>query len=114
MAITTQTSRVGANAINDHFSKFFSGMGTWDAGSVAQAAEAVDTITIVGVALGDIVLGVSFSVSAADLVVTGFVSAADTVTVSIANNTGGAIDLASAVVRVVVGRLAAFPSTTTL
>lgn len=114
MAITAQTSRVGANAINDHFAKFFSGMGTWDAASVASGASTTDTLTITGVALGDIVLGVSSSVSQGGVSLTGYVSAADTVTVIINNNSGGAVDLASATVRVVVGRLATFPSTTTL
>ena len=110
MAMTSQAYRVAANAVNDHFLKVFSGRGTWNAGSIADGDEAVDVITIPGVALGDMVLGVSTDITPADLVVSGFVSAADTVTVSFANNTGAAVDLNSTVVRVVVARVAGFPT----
>ena len=41
MAMTSQQVRTGANAINDHFQKVFAAQGVWDAGSIAQAAEAV-------------------------------------------------------------------------
>lgn len=109
MAMTAQELRTGANALNDHFQKVFSALGTWDAGSIADGDEAVDTLTVTGVALGDIVLGVSCSVDVADLVLSAAVTAANEVTVSLANNTGGAIDLASAVYRVVVARLADMP-----
>lgn len=110
MAMSSQTSRVGANAINDHFVKVFSATGVWDAASILDGDEVVDTITVAGVALGDIVLGVSASVSAADLTLTANVTAANTVTVSLANNTGAAVDLASATYKVVIGRLADFPA----
>lgn len=110
MAMSSQTSRLGANAVNDHFVKVFSATGVWDAGSIADGDEAVDTITVTGVALGDMVLGVSASVDVADLVLSAAVTAADEVTVSLANNTGGAVDLASATYKVVVARLADFPA----
>jgi hypothetical protein len=67
----------------------------WDAGSIADGDEAVQEITVTGAALGDFVL-VSLSIDVADLVLTAAVTATNTVTVSLANNTGGAIDLASA------------------
>jgi hypothetical protein len=110
MALSSQATRVEANAINDHFVKVFSGQGVWDAGSIADGDEAADTLTIAGVALGDIVLGVSCSVDVADAAVTGAVTAANEVTISILNNTGAAVDLASATFRVVVARLADFPA----
>jgi hypothetical protein len=47
---------------------------------------------------------VSASITVADLTVTAFVSAANVVTVCVANNTGGAVNLASAVFKVVVGK----------
>lgn len=109
MAMTSQQVRTGANAINDHFQKVFAAQGVWDAGSIAQAAEAVDTLTVTGVALGDMVIGVSCSVDIADLVLTAAVTAANEVTVSLANNTGAAVDLASATYRVIVARVADFP-----
>jgi hypothetical protein len=70
---------------------------TWDAGSIATAAEAVTEVTVTGAALGDFVL-VSMSIDVADLTLTAQVTAAGTVTVQLANVTGGAIDLASATV----------------
>lgn len=68
---------------------------TWDAGSIADGDEEVKEVTVTGAALGDFVL-CSLSLDVADLVIAGAVTAANTVTVSLANNTGGAIDLASA------------------
>ena len=106
MAATSVTVRSDANCLQDHFSKVYSATGTIDFASVATGAEAVDTIAVTGVALGDIVLGVSLGVSAADAAITAYVSAANTVTVSVVNTTGGAVDLASTTVRVVVARLA--------
>jgi hypothetical protein len=109
MAMSSQQVRSGANAINDHFQKVWAAQGVWDAGSIADGDEAVETLTVTGVALGDVVLGVSASVDVADLVLSAAVTAANEVTVSLANNTGGAVDLASATYRVVVARIADFP-----
>ena len=53
-----------------------------------------------GAALGDQVTGVSFSLDQQLIDFHGYVSAADTVTVILRNNTGGAIDLASGTLRV--------------
>ena len=78
------------------------GSAVWDPGSIATAAEAVTDISVPGVVLGDAVAGVSFSLDVADLTLTAAVTAADTVTVQLSNVTGGAIDLASGTVRVVV------------
>lgn len=78
---------------------------TLDAGSLTDGTGESDTITVPGVALGDMVLGVSFGVSAAGVTVTGYVSAADTVTLRVQNESGGTVDLASTTVRLVVARL---------
>lgn len=67
---------------------------TWDASSIADGDEEAKEVTITGAALGDFVLS-SLSIDVADLVLTGAVTATDTVTLVLANNTGGAIDLAS-------------------
>lgn len=66
----------------------------WNAGSIAQAAKESKDITITGAALGDFVLA-SIGVDTVDLVLTGAVTAADTVTLTLANNTGAAVDLAA-------------------
>lgn len=72
---------------------------TFDAGSIADGDEEVGEITVTGAALGDFVLA-SLSIDVADLAITAAVTAANTVTYQLLNNTGGAIDLASATLRV--------------
>jgi hypothetical protein len=62
-------------------------------------------VTVPGVALGDVVIGVSLGVDTVDAVVQAAVTAADTVTVTLLNNTAGAVDLASTTVRIVTLRL---------
>lgn len=72
---------------------------TWDAGSIADGDEEANEVTVMGAALGDYAIA-SLSIDIADLVLDAQVTAADTVTCVLANNTGGAIDLASATVYV--------------
>lgn len=72
---------------------------TFDAGSIADGDEEVGEITVTGAVLGDFCLA-SLSIDVADLAITAAVTAADTVTYQLLNNTGGAVDLASATVRV--------------
>ena len=73
------------------------GSETYDAGDIADGDEEVGELTITGAALGDFVL-VSHSLDVADLAITGAVTAANTVTYQLLNNTGGAINLASGTV----------------
>lgn len=68
---------------------------TWDAGSIADGDEEVKELTVTGAVLGDFVMA-SLSLDVADLAITAAVTAADTVTIQLLNNTGGAVDLASA------------------
>lgn len=72
--------------------------------SAADAGFAASDITVPGVAVGDIVLGVSIGVDVTDVGVSAQVTAANTVTVVLDNNTGGAVDLASTTVKLVVVR----------
>jgi N-acetylmuramic acid 6-phosphate (MurNAc-6-P) etherase len=105
MAASSVTVKQGREQLGGVFSNIWTAKGTINFGPVADGDEAVDTIAVPGVALGDVVIGVSASITVADLTVTAFVSAANVVTVSVANNTGGSIDLAAtAVFKVVVGR----------
>jgi hypothetical protein len=67
---------------------------TWDAASIADGDEVVVEVTVTGAALGDFCLA-SLSIDVADLNLTANVTAANTVTAQLNNNTGGAIDLAS-------------------
>ena len=68
--------------------------GTADIASLADGVGASQTFTVPGAALGDFVL-VAGSVSFAGITVTGYVSAANTVTVRVQNESGGVVDLAS-------------------
>lgn len=72
---------------------------TYNPPSIAAGASTTTTIAAPGAVLGDHVLP-SFSLSLAGLVLTGYVSAADTVTAVLMNPTGAAVDLASGTLRV--------------
>lgn len=74
---------------------------TWDPPSVGSGASTSTTVTVAGAALGNYV-SVSFSLDLQGMNLTGSVSAADTVTVVLANLTGGAVDLGSGILTVVV------------
>ena len=61
-------------------------------------------VTVPNVALGDIVIGVSMGVDTVDGAVAGAVTAANVVTLTLLNNSAGAIDLASTTCKFIVGR----------
>lgn len=61
-------------------------------------------VTVPNVAIGDIVTGVSMGVDTVDGVVAGAVTAAGVVTLTLLNNSAGAIDLASTTCKFIVGR----------
>ena len=61
-------------------------------------------VTVPNVALGDIVTGVSMGVDTVDGAVAGAVTAANTVTLTLLNNSAGAINLASTTCKFIVGR----------
>jgi hypothetical protein len=100
---------VNARRGNDQFRGMFSD--TWvvtatlDAGSLVDGAGETDTVAVPGVALGDMVLGCSFAVDEAGMSITGYVSAANVVSLRVQNESGGTVDLASTKIRIVVGRL---------
>jgi hypothetical protein len=73
---------------------------TWDIGNLADGAGEETTVTVTGAALGDFVTGVSLSLDTDGLILYGWVSAANTVTVRAQNESGGALDIASATLRV--------------
>jgi len=70
---------------------------TVDMASAADAETQAANVTVGGAVLGDLVL-VAFGVDVADLTVDAQVTAADVVTVTVNNNTGGIVDLASTTV----------------
>jgi hypothetical protein len=80
---------------------FLSGSKTYDSTSIDAGASQTTTVTVTGASLGDFAVA-SLGVSAAGLVVTAYISAADTATVVLFNATGDAVDLASTTLRVLV------------
>lgn len=101
---TSVSSRRGNDTFRGIFSDTWLVTATLDAGSLVDGAGESDTVAVPGVALGDIVLGVSFAVSEAGMSVTAYVSAADVVTIRVQNESGSTVDLASCKIRLVVGR----------
>jgi hypothetical protein len=74
---------------------------TWDPGEVAAGGKVSTTITVAGATLGDFVFR-SFSLDVQGLTFTADVTATNTVTVTLANLTGAAVDLASGTLAVLV------------
>lgn len=74
---------------------------TWDPASIANGATATTTVTVSGAALGDFALA-SFSLSLSGLSLSAYISAANTVTVVLTNNSGAAVNLASGTLAVLV------------
>jgi hypothetical protein len=61
-------------------------------------------VTVPNVALGDMLVAVSMGVDTVDGVVSGAVTAAGVVTLTLLNNSAGAIDLASTTCKFIIGR----------
>jgi len=72
---------------------------TKDWGSIADGDEEAEDITVTGAELGDFARA-SFSLDVQDLELSAQVTAANTVTVTLSNNTGGGIDLGSGTITV--------------
>ena len=90
------------------------GSATYDAASLADGAGATGTVTVTGAALGDMVVGLSFGVDLQGMTCTAYVSAANTVSFRLQNESGGAVDLASTTVRTVVAKKDSFDANTVL
>jgi hypothetical protein len=75
------------------------GSATYNPPDILNGAQTTTTVTATGAALGDSVVP-SFGIDLQGIVMTAYVSAADTVTVTLRNDTGGAINLASSTLRV--------------
>lgn len=79
----------------------FMGSATYDPPSLISGGYAATDVTVTGAVLGDFALA-SFSNDLQGVVVTAYVSAADTVRVVFYNGTGGTVDLASGTLRAAV------------
>lgn len=94
----------GRRQLNGAFDEQFFYSGALDVASLVDGAGATSAITVTGVALGDIVLSWSLAVDLAGITATAYVSAANTVSIRFQNESGGTLDLASATLRIWVGR----------
>jgi hypothetical protein len=101
---TSVTVRAGNDQFRGLYTNTFLVRATLDADSLVDGAGDTETVTGPGVALGDMVLSASLAVDVAGLIVTAYVSAANTVSIRFQNETGGTVDLASATLRLVVVR----------
>ena len=104
---TPSTNVFRGNALHG-LSNFFQGkfgIASYDPPSLADGAGTTTTVTCNGAVLGDYV-NVSFSLNLQGITVTGYVSAADTVSVRFQNETGGVIDLGSGTLSVLTETLA--------
>ena len=105
MAVTSTTvGRVGPQQFPNCFSDVWEVSAMVNPASVATGVTGTDTLTVPGVVLGDVVIAFSSNVSEGNMTIRCYVSAADTVTILYANNTAGAIDLASSTFKILVGR----------
>ena len=73
----------------------------WDPASINDGDEATTDVTVAGAKLGDLAL-CSLEVDVQDLQLSAAVTAEDTVSVTLSNSTGGAINLGSSTLRVAV------------
>lgn len=85
---------------------YLTGSATYDPASLVDGAGATTTVTVTGAALGDFALA-SFSLDLQGIMLTAYVSAANTVACRFQNETGGTLDLASGTLRAFVRQQAA-------
>ncbi len=84
------------NAITAYLpGSILSGSATYNPPNLVDGAGDTTTVTVTGAALGDLVECVSFSLDLQGITVTGYVSAANTVSVRFQNESGGTLDLGS-------------------
>lgn len=104
-AATAVTADRDNNSFRGLFSDTWMVTATLNASSLADGVGETNTIAVPGVALGDMVLGISMGVDLQGISITGYVSVANVVSLRFQNESGGTLDLASTTVKVVVGRM---------
>jgi hypothetical protein len=104
ITLTLGATATDRGTSNPSTSKVLINSKTWDPPNVAAAGSTTTTVTVTGVALGDPVTRLSFSLDLQGQTLTGYVSAADTVTVVLFNSTAGALNLGSGTLYVAVGK----------
>lgn len=79
-------------------STILTGTATWNPASIANGANDSTTVTVTGATVGQPAFAGFSSVTTSGWIISAFVTATDTVTVTLRNTTGGAVDLASGTV----------------
>lgn len=100
--VSTAFIKTGASSIFDNIP--LEASTTYNPNSLADGAGETKTITVTGAALGDLVIA-SFNVALSDVLMTAWVSDADTVSVRFQNESGGVRDLSAGTLRVRVIRM---------
>ena len=103
-AATAVTSRRGNDQFRGLFTDTWDVSCTLDSASVSTLSTATDTVTVPGVALGDMVIGMAIGVSEAGLVRRAYISAANTVTIVTYNPTGSSVDIGGTTLQLIIGR----------
>ena len=101
---TSVVVRQGTDQFRGLFSDTWLVRATLNADNLVDGAGDTDTVAVPGVALGDMVIGASLGVDLVGLTVTGYVSAANTVSIRFQNESGSTVDLASSTLRLVIVR----------
>lgn len=103
-ATAVVVAKEGREQFQGIFEKVLEVRATMDIGDLADGAGETNTIAVPGVALGDMVLGISFGVTLAGFTVTGYVSATNVVSIRVQNESGTQTNPASTTIKVLVGR----------
>ena len=98
-SVMTFTSGTSGASIRNVSPSPFGVSQAWDPSSIANGAKESLAVTVPGVTFG-MVCYASLGISTAGMTLTASVSAADTITATLTNNTGGAIDLISSTLTV--------------
>lgn len=83
------------------YQRFLVSTVAYDPPSLADGVGTTTTITVTGAALGDFALA-SFSLTTSGLTITAWVSATDTVSVRLQNESGGLLDIATGTIAALV------------
>jgi hypothetical protein len=102
---TAVVSKRGREQFQGLFTDFWAVKATINADSLSTGTNDTDTVTVPGVALGDIVLNISMGVDVSGISITPYISAADVVSIRFQNESGTTVDLASTTVRCVIARM---------
>lgn len=76
------------------------GVATWNPPSLADGAAASTTVTVTGCVVGEVAMASMGGLTVGGWVLSAYTSAADTVTVTLLNKTGGVLDVGSGALRV--------------